>query len=83
MSNRFALYTATLGNAKIAGIDGETGSIEKGKSADFIVMKRNPLKNLMALGKISGVCYKGNYIYQPLKKIKKKKHIEELFNNIK
>lgn len=83
VSNRFALYTATLGNAKIAGIDGETGSIEKGKSADFIVMKRNPLKNLMALGKISGVCYKGNYIYQPLKKIKKKKHIEELFNNIK
>lgn len=33
----FALYTATLGNAEIAGLDAITGSIEAGKSADILV----------------------------------------------
>ncbi len=37
VSNRFALYTATLRNAQLAGIGDVTGSIAPGKSADFIV----------------------------------------------
>ena len=37
VSNSFALYTATLGNAKIAGLDAEIGSIAPGKCADFVI----------------------------------------------
>ncbi|MCH5189813.1 MAG: amidohydrolase family protein, partial [Oscillospiraceae bacterium] len=37
VSPEFALYTATLGNAKIAGVENITGSIEAGKSADILV----------------------------------------------
>lgn len=39
----FALYTATLGNAEIAGLDAITGSIEVGKYADILVADKNPL----------------------------------------
>lgn len=37
----FALHTATLLNARLAGIDGETGSIEAGKAADLIVCAKD------------------------------------------
>ena len=49
MSNRFALHTATLRNAQLAGIGEVTGSIAPGKSADFIVTRENPLEDLRAL----------------------------------
>ena len=51
VSNAFALYTATLGNARIAGVDDITGSIEKGKSADLLIVRENPLEDLRALRK--------------------------------
>ena len=44
-----ALYTATLGNAAIAGVADVTGSIKEGKSADMIVLDGNPLDDLTAL----------------------------------
>ena len=43
VSNAFALYTATLNSAVMAGIGNETGSVEAGKCADLIVTKNNPL----------------------------------------
>ena len=43
VSNQFALHTATLRNARLAGVGDVTGSIEAGKSADFIVIRKNPL----------------------------------------
>jgi imidazolonepropionase-like amidohydrolase len=49
LSNQTALYTATLGNAKLAGIDDKTGSIEAGKEADLIVTDQNPLDDLTTL----------------------------------
>ncbi len=49
VSERETLYTATLGNAKIAGIDKFTGSIEVGKEADFLITSENPLDSLEAL----------------------------------
>ena len=65
----FALYSATLLNAKLAKIDDITGSIEKGKFADMIVCEKNPLKDLSALRKLSAVIKEGYIINDP--KIKK------------
>lgn len=75
VSNAFALYTATLGNAKLAGIDSITGSIEAGKDADLILTKDNPLENLQALRQISMVIAKGHIIKNPT--IKKMPQVEK------
>ena len=75
VSKEFAFYTATLGNAKIAEIDKETGSIEEGKFADMIVCSKDPLKDLTYLRKLDMVIYKGHIHNNP--KIKKMKVCEE------
>lgn len=69
VSNAFALHTATLGNAKIAGIDGLTGSLTPGKSADLIVTAGNPLEDLEALRHVSMVTMRGKLFRDP--KVKK------------
>ena len=65
VSNTFALYTATLGNAKILGIDRETGSIETGKSADMIVTCGSPIDDLKALRNVRMVMARGHLIERP------------------
>lgn len=65
VSNAFALYTATKLNAKLAGVGDITGSIEEGKSADFIVTKENPLENLAALRNIDMVVFRGEITDKP------------------
>ena len=69
VSNAFALHTATLGNARIAGLGEETGSVEPGKCADLIVTRQNPLEDLKALRHIDLVMGRGNLIRAP--KVKK------------
>lgn len=64
----FALYSATLGNAKIAEIDNITGSIEKGKCADMIACKKNPLDDLTALRELSLVVSNGTPYKDPVVK---------------
>lgn len=49
VSPRFALYSATLLNATLAGIGAITGSIEPGKQAEMIIANENPLENLQTL----------------------------------
>jgi imidazolonepropionase-like amidohydrolase len=46
MTNMEALRAATIDGARYLGMDGEIGSIEKGKLADLIVLDRNPLENI-------------------------------------
>ena len=69
VTNKFALYSATLGNAKIAGIDAFTGSIEPGKCADLIVTEENPLTNLTNLRKVDMVMAFGKLHKNPKVKI--------------
>ena len=64
-SNRLALFSATLGNAQIAGIANETGSLESGKCADMIVCKNNPLEDLRALRTVKHVIRAGKFIAKP------------------
>ncbi len=71
----FALHTATLGNAAIAGIDSETGSIEPGKSADFIVCAGDPTEDLSALRELELVVMRGKAFPKP--RIRKNKMIEK------
>lgn len=72
---KFALYSATLLNAQLAGIDKITGSLEKGKMADMIVCRHNPLKDLKSLRNLSMVVKEGHIIKNP--QIKKIANVEK------
>lgn len=65
VSRKFALYTATKKNAEIAGIGGITGSIQIGKSADFLITEKNPLDNLQALRTPYMVVMRGKIYEKP------------------
>ena len=78
VSNRFALHTATLRNAQLAGVGDQTGSLAPGKSADFIVMRRNPLEDLTALRQLEMVVCRGRVIKKPAPK--RKKEIDALLD---
>lgn len=74
VSNAFAIYTATGRSAELAGIGHITGSIEKGKSADMLVIAGNPLNDLRALRYPEMVITRGTILNHP--KIRKRKQVE-------
>lgn len=74
VSRAFALYTATRRNAEIAGIGDETGSVEVGKSADFLITEKNPLEDFSALRTPRLVSVRGRIFKNP--KVKKNKTCE-------
>ena len=80
VSNSFALYTATLRNAEIAGISDETGSIQVGKTADFLITGNNPLEDLRALKDPKTVVRGGIRIEEP--KNRKDKEIEGALDDL-
>lgn len=65
VSPEFALYTATLNNAAILGIDDITGSIEVGKCADMLISNTNPLDDFRALSNPYMVVARGKVYEQP------------------
>ena len=71
---RFALYSATLLNAQLAGVGAVTGSIEAGKAADLIVCAGDPLKKLSALRELDMVVKDGWRIEKP--RVKKMADVE-------
>lgn len=77
VSNAFAIYSATKLNAKLAGIEDITGSIEAGKSADMITVVKNPLDDLTSLRDVTMVIMEGNVIKDVKSKLKKIKVVEE------
>lgn len=78
VSSAFAIHTATQQNARIAGIGHATGSIEVGKSADFIVVEKNPLDDLKALRDVKLVAIRGHIIDHP--EIKRCEKVENALN---
>ena len=75
VSASFAIHTATLKNAELAGLKDITGSIEKGKSADMIAVKENPLEDLCALRNVSMVMCQGRLNRHP--SFKRNKTVDE------
>lgn len=61
----YALWSATLNNAQLAGIGSQTGSIEVGKDADLICCENDPLSDLRYLTKLSVVMTRGQLIENP------------------
>ena len=78
-----SLYMATLNNAEILGLDNEIGSIEPGKSADFIVSSKNPLDNFDALRELDMVSLKGKIINnpRPKKSAEAEKELDNFYYN--
>ena len=74
VSESFAIYSATLLNATLAGISDVTGSIEKGKLAEMIVVADNPLENLPTLRNPEIVIMRDRMIKSP--KVKKIPEVE-------
>ena len=58
----------------MAGIGDVTGTLEKGKVADMIVTKENPLDDLKALRHVDMVVASGRLIRNP--KLKRREQVE-------
>ncbi len=80
VSNAYAIFCGTLQNARILGIDDETGSVEEGKAADLIVVKDNPLDDLRALRNVEMVACGRRLIRDP--QVKKIPVIEEQIDRL-
>lgn len=56
------ITAATLQNARFFQVDDRLGSIEKGKQADLILIKGDPLKNISATRNVSRVMLNGVWV---------------------
>ena len=65
LSNYAALETATRTPALFFGTFDKTGSIEKGKRADLLLLDANPLDDIANTQKRAGVMLKGKYYLHP------------------
>lgn len=64
LSNYAALETATRNPALFFGTIAKTGTIEKGKRADLVLLEANPLEDIANTQKRVGVMLKGKYYPQ-------------------
>jgi imidazolonepropionase-like amidohydrolase len=59
LTNSQILVSSTLNGAKALGKDNEFGSIRKGKTADLLILRADPLADLNNLEKIDQVLHRG------------------------
>jgi len=64
LSNYATLETATRNPARFLGLLDQTGTIEKGKRADLVLLDANPLEDIANTQKRAGVMIKGKYFTQ-------------------
>ena len=64
LSNYATLETATRNPAIYLGLLDQTGTIEKGKHADLVLLEANPLDDIANTQKRAGVMIKGKYFTQ-------------------
>ena len=64
LSNYATLETATRNPAMYLGLLAQTGTIEKGKHADLVLLEANPLDDIANTQKRAGVMIKGKYFTQ-------------------
>jgi len=62
ISNSEVIHAATMQNARFFRIDNQLGSIEKGKLADLILVKGNPLQDIKAMRNIEKVMINGSWL---------------------
>ena len=62
ISNSDVIKAATMENARFFRIDKELGSIEKGKIADLILVKGNPLDDIKVMRNVEKVMINGLFI---------------------
>ena len=60
-----ALQTATVNPARFFGKTSEFGSVERGRIADLLILRANPLENIANTRAIAGVVADGRYWSQP------------------
>ena len=64
MTHMQALVSATSTGAELLGIDKITGSLEKGKMADLVLIDGNPLKDIHALAAVERTYRGGKLLYR-------------------
>jgi imidazolonepropionase-like amidohydrolase len=62
MSNAAVIHAATMVNARFFRIENQLGSIEKGKLADLIMVKGNPLEDIKVMRNIEKVMINGIWV---------------------
>jgi imidazolonepropionase-like amidohydrolase len=57
-----ALQSATVNPARFLGMQGELGTIEKGKLADIVLLGADPLQDIANTQKIEAVIVNGRFV---------------------
>ena len=59
------IIAATKNAARVSNVEHDLGTLEAGKIADVLIVKRNPLQNLQALSDVLYVIHNGEVIREP------------------